>query len=122
AALAELQTRAPESADPDDSRTGSFLAVRKMLAAETGEWKQADDVPLDRASAWERFANAYGSLLGANARGDHAALAAASAALGRFAPELLNRLEKSADPSLATRAAINATRLQAEALVKLRGG
>ena len=121
-ALAELQGRVPESADPDDSRTGSFLAVRQMLTAETGEWKAADDVPLDRASAWERFANAYGSLLGANARGDRGALAMAEVTLRRLAPELLKKLDASGDPSLARRAAINATRLQAEALVKLRGG
>ena len=79
-------------------------------------------MPLDRASAWEQFANAYGSLLGANARGDRAALAASSAALGRLAPALLKKLETSGDPSLATRAAINASRLQGQALVKLRGG
>jgi hypothetical protein len=68
-ALGELQKRAPESADPDNSLTGSFLSVRTMLAADTGEWKKEDDVPLERASTWEHFANAYGSLLGANAHG-----------------------------------------------------
>ncbi len=93
-----------------------------MLAAETGEWKRGDDVPLDRASDWERFANAYGSLLGANARSDRAALAAVSGDLDRLAPVLLKTLDAAGDQSLAVRAAIKATRLQGEGLVKLRAG
>ena len=121
-AVTELQTRVPESPDPDNSLTGSFLSVRTMLAAETGEWKREDDVPVERATNWERFANAYGSLLGANARGDRAALSAASAELTRLAPLLVTKLETSGDPSLATRAQIRATRLQGEGLVKLRAG
>jgi len=121
-ALIELQGSAPASADPDNSRTGSFLAVRLMLAAETGEWKREDDVPVDRASDWERFANAYGSLLGANARSDRATLAAAAADMDRLAPVLLKKLDAAGDPSLAARAAIKATRLQGEGLVKLRAG
>jgi len=121
-ALKELQTQAPDRADPDGSLAGSYLWVRTMLAVETGAWTRGDDVPLEKASDWDRFASAYGSLLGANAAGDRAALTAASAQLGRLAPALLAKLDAGGDASLSRRAAINATRLQGESLVKLRGG
>jgi tetratricopeptide (TPR) repeat protein len=121
-ALKELQARAPESADPDNSLAGSYLWVRTMLAADTGEWKREDDVPLDHASDRERFADAYGSLLGANAAGDRAALVAASTELDRLAPVLVARLDSEGDPSISRRAAINAARLQGEGLVQLRSG
>ena len=120
--LAELQKRVAESPDPDNSQTGSFLSVRAMLAAETGDWKRDDDVPVDKATDWERFANAYGSLLGANARADREAMGAASAELGRLAPILLKKMDAMGDPNLALRASITARRLQGEALVKLRAG
>jgi hypothetical protein len=121
-ALTELERRVPGSPDPDNSRTGSYLWVRTMLAVETGEWKASDDVPLERASDWERFASAYGSLLGANAAGNRDALAAAAADLSRLAPVLLARLDAEGNAALATRAAVRATRLQGEGLVKLRRG
>lgn len=120
--LAELQVRVPESPDPDNSQTGSFLSVRTMLAAETGDWKRDDDVPVERATDWERFANAYGSLLGAVGRADLDAIGAASAELDRLAPILLKKMDAMGDPNLALRASIAATRLQGEALVKLRAG
>ncbi len=121
-ALQELKGRVPDSTDPDRSRTGSFLSVRQMLAAVTGEWATNDDVPLEHASNWERFANAYGSLLGANARHDRGALDRAAAELNRLAPLLLQALDANHDPDLATRAAIKATALQGTSLVTLRSG
>jgi hypothetical protein len=93
-----------------------------MLAAETGEWNSADDVPMENASDWEKFSATYGALLGANARADRDTLAAAASELARLAPTLKAKLDAEGDNSAARRAAIDATRLQGEALVKLRGG
>ena len=125
-ALAELQARAADSPrpgpDPDNSPAGSYLWVRAMLAANTGLWTADDDVPLENASATERFQAAYGALLGANASGDRARLGAAAAELDSLAPPLLSDLDADGDTSGARRAAIEATRLQGEALVKLRSG
>lgn len=121
-ALKELEARAPSDPDPDNSRSGSYLWVRTMLAADTGEWSDADDVPMENASDWERFQAAYGALIGADRRGDRNAIAAASAELTRLAPVLKARLDETGDSSLARRAAIDATKLQGEALVKLRSG
>jgi hypothetical protein len=121
-ALAELKGHVPGGSDPDSSRTSSFFAMRQMLAAVTGEWNPADDVPLETASDWQRFADAYGALIGANARHDRVKIESASADLNRLAPLLLQALDASHDPDLATRAALKATALQGTALVKLRGG
>jgi tetratricopeptide (TPR) repeat protein len=121
-ALKELEARAPGSPDPDDSLSGSYFYMRTMLAADTGEWKTEDDVPMENASDWEKFSSAYGALLGANSGDDRAALTAAAAELDRLAPLLMAELEKSGDNSAARHAVIEATRLQGEALVKLRGG
>ena len=121
-ALIELKGRTPGGPDPDTSRTGAFLAVRQMLAAVTGEWAPADDVPLERASNWERFADAYGSLIAANARHDRATIASAAATLGRLSPLLLQALDASHNPDLAARATVKAIALQGAALVKIRGG
>lgn len=121
-AVEELKGRTPNDPDPDNSRTGSYLYVRTMLAAETGEWNRADDLPMENASDWDRFQSAYGALIGADHRGDRDALAAASAELSRLAPILKARLDETGDKSLARRAAIDVTRLQGEALVKIRGG
>jgi hypothetical protein len=121
-AVEELKGRSPNDPDPDNSRAGSYLYVRTMLAADTGEWSDADDVPMENASDWERFQAAYGALIGADHRGDRDAIAAASAELSRLAPILKARLDETGDTSLARRAAIDATRLQGAALVKLRSG
>lgn len=121
-ALKELQSRAPSDPDPDNSLSGSYLYVRTMLAADTGVWNAADDVPMEYASDWEKFSAAYGALLGANAEGNRDALAAAAAEIARLSPLLRAKLDAEGDASAARRAAIDATRLQAQALVKLRGG
>lgn len=121
-AVEELKARAPSDPDPDNSRSGSYLWVRTMVAAETGAWSSADDVPMENASDWEKFSAAYGALLGADAKGDRNALAAAASELDRLAPLLKAKLDETGDNSVARRAAIEATRLQGEALVKLRGG
>jgi hypothetical protein len=121
-ALAELKGRAPSGPDPDASGTGSFLDMRQMLAAVTGEWNPADDVPLETASTNERFADAYGSLIGANARHDRAKIEAASTDLNQLAPLLLQALDARHDPDLAMRAAVKAIALPGTSLVKLRRG
>lgn len=110
------------SPDPDNSLLGSYLWVRTMLAADTGEWRSVDEVPLDDASGWELFSAAYGALLGANAAGVRTTLSASAQELGRLAPELIAELDRSGDANLARRAAVEAKRLQGEALVMLRGG
>lgn len=121
-ALKELEARAPGDPDPDNSLSGSYFYVRAMLAAETGEWNSADDAPMENASDWEKFSAAYGALLGANAKGNLEALAAAASELDRLAPLLAAELDRRGDTSAARRAAIEATRLQGEALVNLRAG
>ncbi|MEK7266177.1 MAG: hypothetical protein AAB227_08770 [Pseudomonadota bacterium] len=121
-AMKELEARAPSDPDPDNSLSGSYLYVRTMLAADTGEWNSADDVPMENASNWEKFEAAYGALLGANARADRVALSAAAAELDRLAPILTAELDSSGDTSAARRAAIDATRLQGAALAMLRAG
>ena len=121
-AAQELTARTAASPDPDNTLAGSYLRVRSMLAAETGEWKAEDDVPMQFASNWDKAAVAYGSLLGANARGDRAAVAAASAELTRLSPILLASLDAAGDNSAARRADIEAIRMQGEALVALRSG
>lgn len=121
-AVKEIEVRSPGDPDPDNSLLGSYLYVRAMFAADTGAWNIRDDLPMENATDWEKLSAAYGALLGANSGNDLAALSAAAAELDRLAPLLMAELEKSGDMSAARRAAIQATRLQGEALVKLRGG
>jgi tetratricopeptide (TPR) repeat protein len=121
-ALQDLARRQPGDPDPDSSAAGSYLHVRTMLAADTGTWRREDDLPLDKTSDYQRFQAAYGALLGANASGDRTALAAAADDLDRLAPVVLAKLDADKDTSAASRAAIEASRLQGRALVELRGG
>jgi tetratricopeptide (TPR) repeat protein len=121
-AVNELGAHPSQRADPDATRTGSYLWLRSMLVADTGEWKSGDDVPLAAASDWVKFSAAYGALLGANASGDRSALAAAVAELDRLTPLLIASLDRSDDASRARRVAIDASRLQGQALNTLRSG
>jgi tetratricopeptide (TPR) repeat protein len=121
-AVKDLQARVRESSDPDNTRAGSYLWVRSMLVADGGEWRKEDDIPLAFASNWEKFAAAYGGLLGANASGDRTALAASATELDRLAPILIASLDGSGDTSRATRVAVDVRRLQGQALRSLRSG
>jgi len=120
-AVSELEVRSEGDADPDNSAAGSYFYMLTMLAADTGGWREGDMPPLDNASDWEKFSAVYAMLLRADAEKNADALAAASAELDRLAPVLRKNLDDSGDASSARRAAIEATRLQGEALAKFAG-
>jgi len=123
-ALAEkaFQSRAAGDPDPGNSAAGSYFYMLSMLAADTGGWDVGDMPSLDNATDREKFSAAYAGLLRADADKDEDAISAASGELERLAPILRKNLDNAGNSSAADRAALEATRLQGEALLKLSRG
>lgn len=110
--------------DPDDSRTSSLANMRLRFLVETGAWDgdiARMTLPVN-AGPLARLDFAFGDLLRAVGRGDHAAEFAARAALDAAARDVERIASAAADEDPTARERPGILRLQAEALLAEAAG
>ena len=107
---------------PEDSRAGSFAAMRLVEAIETGRWDAADAfAPPEGPFAGPRFTLAYGEALAA-AGGELPAFRAAAARLRERQRELLPVVDQRKELGLAPRQRAEIVVQQIDALERIREG